>query len=309
MVNQSWESEHLQDHPLVGKIWDAKTGQFSDPTDLIVHMQSQTFVLLGEKHDNADHHRIQAWITGQLFENKRKMAVAFEMFTLDKAEILEKFQASNPKSAAEIAEVTDWASSGWPDWEMYQPIAQLALDNGVPILATNMTRTQAMGMARENKTFLDAGALKRLRLDRPFPDALIDVKTKELIRSHCNMMPEHMIEPMLMAQTTKDAMMADVMIKAEDTDGLGGAILITGAGHGRTDWAIPWHIAQRAPDKTVLSLAMIEVDEDFPTVQDYSEEYDVSALPFDYLWFTPRTDTDDPCDKYAEQLKHMGKVE
>ncbi|MBT4889714.1 MAG: ChaN family lipoprotein, partial [Rhodospirillales bacterium] len=199
MVNQSWESEHLQDHPLVGKIWDAKTGQFSDPTDLIVHMQSQTFVLLGEKHDNADHHRIQAWITGQLFENKRKMAVAFEMFTLDKAEILEKFQASNPKSAAEIAEVTDWASSGWPDWEMYQPIAQLALDNGVPILATNMTRTQAMGMARENKTFLDAGALKRLRLDRPFPDALIDVKTKELIRSHCNMMPEHMIEPMLMA--------------------------------------------------------------------------------------------------------------
>jgi len=236
------------------------------------------------------------------------MAVAFEMFAMDKADVLEKFQASGAPSAAGIAELTDWESSGWPDWSLYQPIVPHALNAGVPVFATNMTRNQAMSMVRENKTFLDAGSLNRMKLDQPFPESLIEVKTKELIRSHCNMMPEQMVKPMLRAQTTKDAMMADVMIAVENKDGLDGAILITGGGHARTDWAVPWHLAQRAPDKSVLSLAMLEVDEDFPSVENYSEEWDASIVPFDYIWFTPRTDIDDPCDKYAEQLQHMGKT-
>ena len=28
------------------------------------------------------------------------------------------------------------------------------------------------------------------------------------------------------------------------------------------------------------------------------------ALPFDFVWFTPIADPDDPCAKFPEQLRH-----
>jgi uncharacterized iron-regulated protein len=177
----------------------------------------------------------------------------------------------------------------------------------VPILAANMTRPQAMTMARQNKTFLDDDTIVRMRLDREFPQNLIDVKSKELMRGHCNMLPEHMIEPMLLAQTTKDAIMADVMIAASNSDNLDGAILISGAGHARSDWGVPWHIQQRNPQQSILSIAILEVEEDLVSIEQYIRDWDVERIPFDYIWLTPRVDMDDPCEKYAQQLKNMGK--
>ncbi len=314
-MNIEWETELLKDHPLVGKIWSHQSQSFVDPRAVIQQTIEQKYILLGEKHDNPDHHRIQAWLTGEIYKSGRKMALAFEMFSSDKSEILEQFQAAqnkDTKDASELGPLTNWENSGWPNWSHYQPIAQHALDNGAKILAANMTRDQAMSMARQNKSFLDDQARARMHLDRPFPDALIQVKSKELMRGHCNMLPEHMVEPMLLAQTTRDAIMADVMIEAatqiengeENTDG---TILISGAGHARSDWGVPWHILQRQPESAVLSIAMLEVHEDYQTVQDYSEEWDVAKTPFDFIWFTPRVDMDDPCEKYAKQLKAMGK--
>jgi len=303
-----WTSEYLQDHALVGKIWHVKSGMFMEPSDLVTAMGKHDFALLGEKHDNADHHQIQAWLVGQLLKQGRKMAVAFEMFTTEQAEVLQAFQESGSCKASDFGPLTQWEKSGWPDWSYYAPIAQHALDANIPILAANMTRDQAMTMARQNKSFLSDKDQHRMGLDKPFPRDLTEFKALELIRSHCNMMPENMIEPMLLAQTTRDAVMADVMIEAANTPGLDGTILIAGAGHTRKYWAVPWHLTQRIPDKSVLSLGILEVDENLLSVDDYSDEFDTGSVPFDYIWFTPRVDMEDPCEKYAEQLKNMGKA-
>jgi len=29
------------------------------------------------------------------------------------------------------------------------------------------------------------------------------------------------------------------------------------------------------------------------------------VLPFDFVWFTPRVDDDDPCEVFAEQLRRI----
>ncbi len=303
-----WRAEYMQDHALVGKIWSTKSNEFIGPDELVAALGQANYILLGEKHDNPDHHSIQAWLVGNLLDNHRKLAVAFEMFAMDKKQILETFLASGSNDAADIAELTDWKNSGWPDWKHYLPIAQHAMDAGVPILATNMTRAQAMAMVRHNETFLDKQTISTMGLDRAFPEAMTASQTMDLVRSHCSMMPENMVEPMLRAQTTKDAMMAHVMIGAADTEGLDGAILITGGGHARNDWGVPWYLDQRrSVNASVISLVMLEVDEGAISVGDYGHDWDNINPPFDYLWFTPRIELGDPCDKYAEQLKNMGK--
>jgi len=153
---------------------------------------------------------------------------------------------------------------------------------------------------------LDAQTIKRLLLDEPLPEHIAAAKAEELIRSHCNMLPGHMVEPMVNTQTAKDAMMADVMISAEASSDLDGAILIAGLGHARSDWGVPWHLARRAPEKSAISIGILEVDADLTNPSLYSAHWHVPELPFDSVWFTPRADEHDPCAKYAEQLKKMG---
>src|SRR5262245_26202422 len=77
-----WESALGRDHPLAGRVWDPPAARFVTPTTLVSRLTVARFVLLGEKHDNADHHRLQAWALQQLFASGRRPAVALEMLTV-----------------------------------------------------------------------------------------------------------------------------------------------------------------------------------------------------------------------------------
>src|SRR4051812_674712 len=48
------------DHPLVGRVWDVKNATFITRDALWAKLVTADYVLLGEKHDNPDHHRLQA---------------------------------------------------------------------------------------------------------------------------------------------------------------------------------------------------------------------------------------------------------
>jgi len=302
-----WVSAYAREHLLVGRIWSVGDQKFIDPEVVTKTLGSASFVLLGEKHDNADHHQIQAWLTGQVLGGGRKMAVAFEMFGVEKTKALRDFHEAGSKNAADIAALTEWQKSGWPSWSLYQPIAQRALDAGMPVLAANLSRQQTKTMMQQGNAVLGEQTIKRLRLDETLPEPVAVAKAEELIRSHCNMLPDHMVQPMVNTQTAKDAMMADVLLDAGASNELEGAILIAGLGHARSDWGVPWHLMRRTPEKAVISVGMLEVDADLTMPSQYAANWGVAKLPFDFVWFTPRENEDNPCDKYAEQLKKIGK--
>ena len=46
---------------------------------------ARDFVLLGEKHDNPDHHRLQAWMIDALVARGRRPAIAMEMLDAEQA--------------------------------------------------------------------------------------------------------------------------------------------------------------------------------------------------------------------------------
>jgi hypothetical protein len=99
--------------------------------------------------------------------------------------------------------------------------------------------------------------------------------------------------------------MARSLIAAGDPNG---AILIAGAGHVRIDYGVPIHLTAMAPGKQVISIAFVEVDNQKTEPQDYAQPARKGRLPFDYVWFTPRVDDEDPCEKFRSQFDQLKKA-
>ena len=59
-VALDWRSPAGRDHPLTGRIWDVQEARFIDEATLLRRLYGARFVLLGEMHDNVDHHVLQA---------------------------------------------------------------------------------------------------------------------------------------------------------------------------------------------------------------------------------------------------------
>ncbi len=95
-----WASAHLQDHPLVGKLWHPAAGRFESAQTLVIALEAARFVLLGEKHDNADHHRFQAWAVDRMFDRGRRPAAALEMIRSDQEAAFADHRAAYPGDPA-----------------------------------------------------------------------------------------------------------------------------------------------------------------------------------------------------------------
>lgn len=298
-----WVSQGLREHPLSGRIWRTSDGRFVDAAQVVADLRSASFVLLGEKHDNADHHRIQAWLVDSMVARGRRPALAFEMLTTDRNEALASYLANEDADAAGLGEAVGWGETSWPDWALYQPIAQSALDSGAPILAAGLPRHTARAIAKKGVLALGAERVGALGLDHPMPPQRAAMLRAEIIESHCDQLPESMIDPMATVMTTQDALMAHTLVMGEEMAGRDGAVLIAGSGHVRADRGVPWHLRRMAPGRPVTSIGLIEVEAGKTEPAAYAATFGSGGLPFDFVWFTPRTDDRDPCETYADQLE------
>jgi uncharacterized iron-regulated protein len=299
-----WESPLGRDHPLVGRIWNVTAARFSDPTMLVSRLADARFMLLGEKHDNPDHHRLQAWVLQQLIDAGRQPAVAFEMFTLDDAPAIARYVAARPKDAAGLGQAIDWQHRGWPDWALYQPIADIALRQGLTLVASNLPPATARDISSRGLGALDISQITRLGLDRALSPDTRAAMLEEIRQAHCGYTSDTTAEAMVAVQRARDAQMAERLAAAGKHDG---AALIAGAGHVRHDYGVPAYLRAHAPGATVMSLAFLEVSAQGLEATAYAGRFHGTTLPFDYVWFTPRVDDEDPCQKFEEQLKKLRK--
>lgn len=297
-----WQAPHYRDHPLAGRIWNVAEQRFISQAELIAALKPADFILLGETHDNPDHHLLQAEIVAAMANTGRRPVVAFEMFDMTQAEALAQHLKAAPEDSAGIAEAVGWTKSGWPDWQLYRPIADAALAAGLEIRAANMSRAKARGLAMAGLDGADPELIETLGLDVPLPAAQQKKLHQEIDDAHCGYAPAEMIDAMAFAQFARDAHMAHEISGAA---GDHGAILIAGAGHTRHDRAVPLHLRRTAPGRSIVTMAFLEVSDGENAAPAYAEPFGSAALPFDYVWFTPRVDIRDACERFEEQLKKM----
>lgn len=290
---QTWQSALHRDHPLAGRIWDVQRGQWIDEAGLKRELARARYVLLGEKHDNADHHRLQAQLVDALASSGRRPVLAFEMLDVKQQAAVDQALARAPRDPDALALAVDWAHSGWPDWSLYRPIFAAGLEHGLPVLAANLPRDQVRGIVMQGPSAMEAGERGRLGLDTQLAPEVAKAMREEMRESHCGQLPDEILEPMVLAQRARDAEMADRVFEADRGDGV---ILITGAGHARADRGVPAHLAHLAPDRPVASLGFVEVSPEAREPKDYVASFGGDRLPFDYVWFTPAAERPDPCE-------------
>lgn len=283
-----WESPLHRDHPLVGRIWDVRASRFVTERELVAALAGARFVLLGETHDNPDHHALQARLLHALIARGRRPALAFEMLDVDQqgeADAVLRGPAPTPEA---LREAVGWDRSGWPSFSLYQPIFQAGLGAHLPIVAANLSRRSAREVIHHGTGALAAPV--RVLLDRAGPLSRDEERERreEMEALHCGQLPEAFLDPMVLSQRARDAQLAQALLSRASADG---AVLITGAEHARRDRGVGefLRVAGTAPDE-VAALALREVD---PAV---GKPAGYDPAPYDYVLFTPGADRGDPCE-------------
>jgi uncharacterized iron-regulated protein len=292
-----WVAALDRHHPLTGRIWVPAEARFIPAWDLSRRLVGADVVLLGERHDNPDHHRLQAWAISAMIAGGRRPLTAFEMIGPEQTAAVEAARSQHPVDLDALGQSLNWEKSLWPDWSFYRPLFGLALDNGLVIRSANLSPDLVRAIARAQP--IPEETRRRLGLDQPPPPALLASMAREIRQSHCGMLPESAVPPMVDVQRARDRTMALALADA----GPEGGLLIAGAGHTRTDRGVPWHLQGLAPGRSLLSLAFLEVEPGETDPAAYGRPYDTATPPFDAVVFTPRASDDDPCAGMAAFMK------
>jgi uncharacterized iron-regulated protein len=288
--SDAWLTVLDRDHVLVGRVWDVGHGAFIEPSRLLDAVAPRDVLLLGEKHDNPDHHRLQAQLLDAYAARHPATTVAFEMLDVGQQPALDAYLRSDRVTPEGLGPALGWEKTGWPAFTQYLPIAQVALRRKLAIAAANLPTEQVRAVAHEGVLALGQPTIARLRLDQPFPPALETPLLAELQRSHCGHLPESALPRMAAAQHARDAQMASVLAGRG-----GGAVLIAGAGHARKDRGVPWYMRAAQASATLTSVAFVEVEHGIESPGAYADRFGADQLPFDFVWFTPRATDEDPC--------------
>ncbi len=280
--DSSWESAYFQQHPLVGKIWSYRDSAFVEPIELEAAISRSHYLLLGEKHDNPDHHRLRRQLINNLLLAQKFSVLGMEMLNSDQQQLLDAAVENNLHSGAQLRAALNWDEQGW-DWDFYGPVLEDLLRAGVQVRAANISLAEMM-------------AVYQGEIDEQIIAALDEEKLRQLTQgideSHCGMLPESQFASMVRVQQARDFKMAQSLL----TDSSGLRVLLAGNYHIRKDLGVANYLPQtdNASESRVLALAFLEVNEELSDPQQYAEML-YAADAFDYVWFTPAFSLEDYC--------------
>ena len=162
----------------------------------------------------------------------------------------------------------------------------------------NAVRERMRALARGDRSNVTQDEQARLDMAEAMPAPLLDALTAELGGSHCGVVPASAFSVMSLSQRYTDAHLADALVKAAGTHG--GAFLLAGNGHVRTDRGVPWYVRQLAPGRKVVAVMVLEVEDGKIDASPYLTRAPDGKVAADYVVFTPRQDRPDPCEKMRQ---------
>jgi len=124
----------------------APVGQWSVPgggriaaPDIVARAATAQVLLLGESHDNADHHRWELHTVAALAALQPKLVLGFEMFPRRVQSALDRWVAGELSEEA-FLDASDWSGVWGYDAAFYLPLFHFARLNRIPMVALNVER-------------------------------------------------------------------------------------------------------------------------------------------------------------------------
>ncbi|WP_454846498.1 ChaN family lipoprotein [Pseudomonas farris] len=261
--------------PVSGEIRNLRSGQTLTAQELLARLAKPSRLIVGEQHDNRDHHQLQLWLLQALGERRPQGSLLLEMLTPDQQARVDHVRHASPLPA-DLPNALAW-QSGW-DWNLYGPIVGFVLTQPYPLLAANLDTLEVRTVYAKPPT------LNGSRSNAPM---VKETLLAQISDSHCGLLPTSQMPAMLAVQQQRDRRMAGRLLAAPTP-----SLLIAGAYHARKDVGVPIHV--------------LDLDEpEAPTVLMLAEQgAEVTPAMADYVWYTPATPPQDYC---AQMRKQFGK--
>jgi len=208
-------------------------------------------LLLGEVHDNPQGHKLRYAELKKRVDGGWRPVIAMEQFDHEDQELLDEAQKGCLDAGCVIRVMN---KKGW-DWQQYYPVIQLALDRHLPIVAVNLSRTNASKVVRDGvASSFDTKTVAEYRLGEPISADWRKAQEREIRTGHCDMLPDMMVPGMVDAQMARDIWMAKLIRDQQPRD----VVLIAGNGHVRKDIGVPRWLNTVGTKLTVKTVGYVE---------------------------------------------------
>ena len=109
-------------------------------------LAARSVVLLGESHEDAEHHRWQLHTVAAMFGHRPDMVLGFEMLPRRVQPVLDRWSNGELSEAAFLREL-DWPEIWGHDAELYLPLFHFARMHRLPMLALHVDRATSRRVA------------------------------------------------------------------------------------------------------------------------------------------------------------------
>ncbi|MEK1906000.1 MAG: ChaN family lipoprotein [Pseudomonas sp.] len=267
----AWLSPEGRQAAELGQIRDLASGELLSPQQLVERLAVAPRVLVGEQHDNPDHHALQLWLLRELAARRPQGSLLLEMLTPSQQVRVDEVQAQSRAGNAPVDLIGALAwQPGW-DWSVYGALVSEALRQPYPLLSANLDRSEIMSIYQQRPA-LPTGVSTT--------PAVQDALFADIRESHCGLLPESQLPAMLAVQQQRDRRMAERLLAAPQP-----AVLLAGAFHVRKDLGVPLHLADLGAGQDTAVLVLAEVGKE------------VEAGSADYVWYTAALPEQDHCAK------------
>jgi len=235
--------------PAAWTVPDGEQSHVTGATALLSEMAKREVVLLGEHHDQDDHHRWQLQALTALHAQRPDMVIGFEMFPRRVQPALDRWVAGD-LTVRQFLEQAEWGKVWDLPADFYLPLFQFARINRIPMVALNVDAKLNKAITAKGWDAVAEG--EREGVGRPAPPsrAYRDFLF-EIYREHATVGGKETAKAQaadrafgyfVEAQTTWDRAMAEALARhvvAGSAPGKPLAVGIMGSGHIRYGHGVP----------------------------------------------------------------------
>lgn len=120
-----------QAHTIITRMSDRQTVSMAQ---MVSAAGNSDLVLVGEVHDNKDHHDLQLDVIRSLVRKELPVAIGLEMLPAGRQRQLDQWSAGRLSETA----MQRIFEEGWSDWNLYRDIFIFARDNRIPMVALDV---------------------------------------------------------------------------------------------------------------------------------------------------------------------------
>ncbi len=253
----------MQDANQVYQVSDGKTISFDR---MIRNVKKSDFILVGEVHNNQEHHRLELKVIKSLHEAGVPLAIGLEMFRADSQKALNSWiEGTLPIDQFLPVYYDNWRQA----WPLYRDIFLYAREHRIPMVGLNIPDKIAQTVAENGFASLTAQEKKQLP---PSISCDVDPTYMEFIRQayaqHART-PDKKFLNFCEAQMVWDKSMAWNLIEYQKKHPRETVVVLAGVGHA---WkrGIPDQISRGSKDtfKIIMPVVPDQIEQDTVTDQD-----------------------------------------